>query len=197
MDALIQPVLRLCGFHMQLSEALSETHNMALPTLLDGFNPALVGSYPVGLALEGSDLDYVCDAYDLEAFATTAIEAFGDLDNFTCEMKNMRGGASCVVTFESPNGYPVEIVAQPRPTGQNYGYLRMLVTARLVAFVGKSGQENLLKLKKGGASTDVALMTLFGIDEDISTLYAHMATLDDTALKAYIRYDRLEVTGLV
>jgi hypothetical protein len=197
MDKLLQPILRRNGFHSQMAEALSETHNMALTELLSGFNPCLVGSYPVGLALDGSDLDYVCEAYDLPAFEDVVRDAFGHMDNFYLEHKNMQGGIACVALFESPNGYPVELVGQPIKTAQNYGYVRMDVTSRLLGLVGKDVVQDIQKLKKGGVSTDEALATLFGIDGDMKVHYIKMHTLDDEALKVYVRSDRLALGGLV
>ncbi|MBI1364070.1 MAG: DUF4269 domain-containing protein [Proteobacteria bacterium] len=198
MEHLLQPVLRLTGFHPQMAEALAETHSMALPMLLEGFNPCLTGSFAVGLALPDSDLDFVCEAHDMGAFEQAVRDAFSDCTDFDCVQKEMRGGPACVATFESPNGYSVELIGQPVPVKQNYAYLRMLVTARLLALAGKEGRDALLKLKKNGVTTDEALAVLFGIDSaPMDTLYAPMAMMDDEELQAFIRFDRMVVDGLV
>jgi hypothetical protein len=180
-----------------MAEALTETHNMALPQLLEGFNPCLTGSYPLGLAAEDSDLDYVCQVHDFVAFTHHATEAFGHRDNFMIELKPMHGGTACVVMFESPNGYPVEIVGQPVPSAQNYAYIRMVVLARLLALAGAQAKAEVIKLKKNGYDTDAAFATLLGVDTPLPEHYPAMYHMDDTQLSAFVRLDRLAKDGLV
>ena len=64
---------------MDYKEALRQSRVLEL---LDGFDPRVVGTLPLGLAVATSDIDIVCHAADLNAFAEMLWEQYRDFRRF-------------------------------------------------------------------------------------------------------------------
>jgi len=149
------------------------------------YNPVLVGTLPIAMDIEGSDLDIICAAHDLSAFAHEVTTAYGMLDGF-CSRTRDRGRDLTHVARFNHDGFPVEIFGQARPVTEQNAYIHMVVEYRLLRIGGNAAREAIRGLKRDGLKTEPAFAHYFGLPgEPYETLLA-MAGLDDDALRTMV-----------
>ena len=146
------------------------------------YRPVLVGTIPIGVDVPESDLDVVCEAYDLVAFQAYLEEAFGHLSRFQIKTKPVRGVASVIARFVHA-GFMFEIFGQPRPVVEQHAYRHMLVEARLLELGGEPARHAIRRLKQAGLKTEPAFAHYFGLEGDpFETLFA-LSQLSDEVLR--------------
>lgn len=122
------------------------------------WKPTLVGTFPLGLQVEGSDLDIICEAYDLDAFVLQG--------------QRVRDAR---VTRLSIDGMPVEVFAQPVPIERQLAFRHMVIEGRLLTVFGTPLRESVLALKRAGVKTEPAFAQVLGIPGDP---YSQLLTLE-------------------
>lgn len=127
------------------------------------YSPILVGTIPINIDIEGSDLDIICEISDQNVFIN--------------ELKNLFGGENGFVITESPkfeaikanfiiNGFEIEIFGQNVPTTQQNAYRHMLLEYKLLLEKGEEFRQEIVALKKQGYKTEPAFARLLGIEGD-------------------------------
>lgn len=154
---------------------------------LDGFDPVLVGTVPLGVDVAGSDLDVLCRAPDLARFAELLEDAFGAFEGYGLERKAIRGVPTVIASFRCRD-VPIEIFGQATPVEAQWGYRHLLVEARLLALGGDALREEVRARKRAGAKTEPAFAAALGLpDEDpYRALYA-LSWRPDEDLEALLR----------
>ncbi|PYI54248.1 DUF4269 domain-containing protein [Paenibacillus flagellatus] len=134
---------------------------------LQPFRPIVVGTIPIDIDIEGSDLDIACETSDFDAFARTAEQCFGGLDGFVCKRKPAKSGRgeNVVVRFVC-DGLPVELYAEAKPVLQQNGYVHMSVEHRLLELHGERLKGEIRRLKREGLKTEPAFARYFRLDGD-------------------------------
>lgn len=133
--------------------------------ILRDYSPILVGTVPLDIDIEGSDLDIICEARDLAAFARQVTSAFGAHARFRIEQKSADGTPRVVADFEF-DGWPVQIFGQPRPATEQNAYRHMLVEARVLAMGGEVAREEIRRLKQAGVKTEPAFAQYLHLEGD-------------------------------
>jgi hypothetical protein len=141
---------------------LSELNVM---TLLADHHPVLVGTVPIGIQVESSDLDIICEVHDREIFAAKASLLFSRMDDYCSESKIVDGVPRIKINF-SAGGWPIELFGQPRPTGLQNGYLHMAVEDRVLKVLGDSFRQQVIALKTEGVKTELAFARLLQLEGD-------------------------------
>ena len=100
-------------------------------SVLAEFEPALAGTFPLGLETPESDLDVLCYAEDLDRFADLVTRAYGDEDEFEVRHTEKNRLPTVICNFRRQR-IPVELFAQPRPTEEQNGYLHLVAEGRLL-----------------------------------------------------------------
>jgi len=126
---------------------------------LSGFDPILVGTVPINIDVDGSDLDIICRYDDRESFVRHVSACFSDRENF-----RLTENASSVTAGFFTGGFEIEIFAQPIPTEEQYGYRHMLVEHRLLQEKGEAFRQAVVHLKKQGLKTEPAFAQLLGLE---------------------------------
>jgi len=98
---------------MDYSEALRQSRVLEL---LDGFDPRPVGTLPLGLAVATSDIDIVCHAADLDAFAEIIWKQYRDFRGF--QMHQWRSKGRPIVARFDFGDWVFEFVGDVSPVGQ-------------------------------------------------------------------------------
>lgn len=129
------------------------------------FDPVLAGTYPLDLAVEGSDLDVLCHAPDLALFERAVREALGDRPGFRCERQPAGTTLAVVARFRSGR-LPVEVFGQPLPIDRQRGYRHLLVEARLLARGGARLRRAVATLRRSGLKTEPAFARALGLEGD-------------------------------
>ena len=148
-----------------------------LMSVLADFEPVLAGTFPLGLETPESDLDILCNAEDLEHFATLVTAVYGDQDGFDLRHTEKNGLPTVICNFHYQN-IPIEIFAQPRPSEEQNAYLHMVAEARLLREGGDEAVHAIRDLKLGGMKTEPAFGEYFRLSDDP---YETLLTLADVS----------------
>jgi len=132
---------------------------------LKAFNPILVGTIPIEIDIEESDLDIICHCNNHSKFLDLLTKTYGNEENFTTKIKSIGGIKSVICRFES-NGFEIEIFAQNIPTEEQNAYKHMIIEHKILKEKGDEFKEKIIKLKKAGLKTEPAFAKLLGIVGD-------------------------------
>jgi hypothetical protein len=86
--------------------------------LLRDYDPILVGTVPIGIHVEGSDLDIICEVKDFEILVRAY---FKDYRGFSVIRRQVDGMERIKANFYLEN-WPVEIFGQNKPTNEQNGF---------------------------------------------------------------------------
>ncbi len=128
---------------------------------LAGADSALAGTFPIDIAIDGSDLDILVTA-DPTGFAPVLDTGFGREAGYTRRMIRFADGLALVATF-TLDGMPIEIFVQDLPVDRQMGWRHMLVEARLL-FLDPSLRPAIRALKAAGTKTEPAFTRLLGLE---------------------------------
>ena len=146
-------------------EAYHVLTNHLIFELLKGFDPILVGTIPINIDIDGSDLDIICYSKDLEKFKSAVTRLFGDQDQFSIHDSTLRATKSVVATFTLEQ-FPIELFAQPIPTKQQLGYRHIMIEYALLLERGEEFRQQIIQLKKEGYKTEPAFAKALGLTGD-------------------------------
>ena len=139
-------------------EVLSQYRIMQL---LEDFDPILVGTVPINIDIENSDLDIICCCTDKSRFVDKIITHFANCENFV--IRESADYDSVVINFKL-EGFEIEIFSQDTPSRQQYGYRHMLIEYQLLSRFGEEFRQKVLDLKRQGYKTEPAFAMLLEID---------------------------------
>lgn len=146
---------------------------------LEGADSALAGTFPIDIAIDGSDLDILVAAVPT-SFVPVLDAGFGQEQGYRHHLITVSDGPALVAAF-TLDGLPVEIFVQDVPVEQQMGWRHMLVEARLL-LLDPSLRPAIRALKQAGVKTEPAFARLLDLPGDpyqsLLTLEAH----SDTAL---------------
>lgn len=166
-----------------------ETHRILreldLFAILGRYRPALAGTIPLGVDVEGSDLDILCEVYDPAGFEGLVADRFGGRDGFRIRASAFDGLPTVVANFTS--GLPVELFGQPRPAREQAAYRHLAAEARLLTLGGEPARRAIRALKRAGVATEPAFARAFGLRGDPYRVLADLADLSDEALGRLVR----------
>ena len=135
--------------------------------ILREYNPTLVGTIPLEIDISESDLDIICEVYDLEKFEKLVIKSFNKYDNFHIKRKTVKGLLTSLSYFGYSN-FLIEIFGQPKPVIEQNGYRHMIVEKKLLEISGESARKQIKKLKKLGLKTEPAFAKYFNLNFNLN-----------------------------
>ncbi|WP_010251507.1 DUF4269 domain-containing protein [Myroides injenensis] len=140
-------------------------HDHQIMKLLHAYDPVLIGTYPIDIAVDNSDLDIACFFKDKNHFLETIKESFGHYPNFNCTAK-VKSKIQTVVASFLLEDFPVELFGQDRPVEQQDGYRHMLKEYEILANKGAIFKSNVIHLKRKGVKTEPAFAHLLQLEGD-------------------------------
>jgi len=149
--------------------------------VLEAHHPTLAGTIPIGVDLPASDLDVICEAYDLGRFARLITNTYGACPGFLLRHRSI-GSLPTVVARFFACGFSVEIFAQPRPVWRQNAVRHMLVERRLLRLGGWWAAQAVRRLKEEGLKTEPAFARVFGLDGDPYRRLSELSWLSDSDL---------------
>jgi hypothetical protein len=132
---------------------------------LEKFKPILVGTIPINVDTDKSDLDIICYWTSKNDFVSTLSSLFKDEKDFDLSEKN-KNGKEVVVSKFTIAGFPVEIYGQNTPTTEQNGYRHMIVEYKILQEKGETFRQQVVELKKQGYKTEPAFAKLLGLEND-------------------------------
>lgn len=148
---------------------------------LKKYTPVLVGTIPIDIDIESSDLDIICEVYDFELFQTEAQKHFSHCLDYCVKLKEVNRVPRMVINF-TYGGFLFELFAQPIPVNKQNGYRHMVIEHRLLMLGGLHVRDEIVKLKKMGYKTEPAFAHYFQFEGDPYETLLQLGELRDEEL---------------
>ncbi len=137
------------------------TDNNIMQYLYD-FNPILVGTIPLEINIDGSDLDIICYWQDKQLFIDVINQCFSEYKDYTLHEVEINGYPTVIANFFIEN-FEIEIFGQNIPVAQQYGYRHMIIEYNILLQKGDEFKSRVIELKKQGYKTEPAFALLLDI----------------------------------
>lgn len=137
------------------------TQNRILLNLAE-FDPILVGTIPINIDIENSDLDIICYWKTKTDFTEKLNSLFGKENKFTIRESIIDNEESIIANFKI-DGFEIEIFGQNIPTKNQNGYKHMLIEHEILQSKGEFFRLEIIKLKQNGYKTEPAFAFLLGL----------------------------------
>lgn len=147
---------------------------------LAGYDAGLAGTFPIDIAIPGSDLDILVQDHDPLALAPFLNAAFGEEPGYVCRSAGTADGLALVASFRLDD-LPVEIFVQALPVSRQMGWRHMLVEARLLT-LDPSLRPAVRALKQAGVKTEPAFARLLALPGNPYQALLNLEPLADRAL---------------
>jgi hypothetical protein len=157
---------------------------LSLLTLLREFNPVLIGTPPLGIAIKNSDIDVACSSNDLDVFKMVASSKFSGFDGFRSHDSIVQEQKSVIVNFHAFN-WEIEIFCQILPTAEQLGVRHFRIEQRLLNLEPRLKRVVTL-LKKNGMKTEPAFASALRLLGDPYSAILELENLDDNDLAKMI-----------
>lgn len=133
--------------------------------LLADYDPLLAGTVPLGIEVEGSDLDLICEVHDSAGFTEEVRHRFGSFDGYSALTRTVKGLTRTKINFNA-GGWPIELFGQPVPVLQQNAYLHMEAEWRILNLLGRDFRTQVIALKTEGMKTEPAFARLLNLEGD-------------------------------
>lgn len=143
-------------------EVLNE--NLILQKLW-GFTPVLVGTIPINIANDSSDLDLACYWKDKNHFIEIVKKNFSEENHFQIYEKEISGKEAIVANFFTDD-FEIEIFGQNIPVEEQFGFRHMIIEAKILEENGEDFRQKIIELKKSGIKTEPAFAQLLNLKGD-------------------------------
>lgn len=140
-------------------------HNHQIMQALHEFNPILIGTIPIDIAVWNSDLDIACEVYDLDKFERKCHENFEKHNGYSFKVETVRGIEVGIANFKIDDMF-LEVYGEGRPVPEQYGYRHLLIEARILEIFGEDFKKQIISLKEQGMKTEPAFAKLLKIKGD-------------------------------
>ncbi|RUT46989.1 DUF4269 domain-containing protein [Paenibacillus anaericanus] len=132
---------------------------------LEGYSPILVGTIPLDINVEGSDLDIICEVSDFDSFERYVEIKFGSYEGYTCIRRYVDAVQRIKVNFQCGH-WPIELFGQDIPTQEQNGYRHMIIEHKILEVHGKQFKDRVRTLKQSGVKTEPAFAQILGLEGD-------------------------------
>ena len=167
---------------MTVGHYTSAVASSAVLERLAPFDPRIVGTLPLGLAVAGSDIDIVCHALDPNAFADIVWSHYQSADDFV--IYRWTSGTQPVIAGFMWDGWPFELFGDRQPVEQQRGWIHFEVERRLLALDDGRLRRAVGSSRAGGLKTEPAFAAVLGISGDPFRGLLELAHETDAELRA-------------
>lgn len=129
------------------------------------FDPILVGTIPINIDIENSDLDIICYWKNKASFIEKIIFFFEKEAEFNIREVFINDRDSVVASFKIED-FEIEVFGQNIPTKDQNGYRHMLIENEILESKGNDFRSEIIKLKQNGYKTEPAFAFLLGLKGD-------------------------------
>lgn len=134
-------------------------------TILNEFNPILVGTIPIKIDIDSSDLDIICFFKNKEQFISNLILNFENKSQFSIREIKINKVDSIVASFSLEN-FEIEIFGQNIPTKEQLGYRHMIIEHQILDAKDENFRLEIIRQKQNGLKTEPAFAKVLGLVGD-------------------------------
>ena len=138
--------------------------NIKIFKILKEFNPILVGTIPIGIDVEKSDLDIVCEINlkNKDSLKNISTKNFSQFKNF--KIIDTFSTTGVVVINFFVDDMEIEIYASKVSSFETNGYRHMIIEERILSCCSLKFKEKIVALKKSGIKTEPAFAKLLKLN---------------------------------
>ena len=151
--------------NLKQKSAFNALKELRILEVLKDFQPVVVGTIPIEIDINQSDIDIICKASNLESFEKLIALEFGEKDAFQ-QRKTVAQGILCSVSSFDFRNFEFEIFAQNIETTKQNAYRHMLVENRILKLANPRFKREVIKLKEIGMKTEEAFASLLDLSGD-------------------------------
>lgn len=148
----------------QIYRILKETNTLFI---LKDFDPIVVGTIPIGIDIDSSDIDIVCCTDDFDDFRLIVRQNFSQYDSFHDRIKESEQAYVANFFYQKQE---IEIFAQNIPSHLQNGFRHMIIEDHILRLAGESFRQKIIQLKKQGYKTEPAFGELLNLSNPYSEL---------------------------
>lgn len=131
-------------------------------TNLTEFDPILVGTIPINIDIENSDLDIVCYWKNKTDFTAKLKSFFKEQNDFTIRETLIDNKVSVIANFKIDD-FEIEVFGQNIPAKNQNGYKHMIIEHEILKSRDEEFRLEIIKLKQNGHKTEPAFAHLLGL----------------------------------
>lgn len=128
------------------------------------FEPTVIGTPPLEIDIESSDIDIACTAADFRQFESDVIAHFATAQGFVIEQLTIFPDPAVRAAFVS-HDWEIELFCQTLPIKEQHGVRHFLIEKRLLAAEPQL-RDKVLQGKRAGQKTEPAFASLLMLDGD-------------------------------
>lgn len=154
--------------------------------ILKKFDPVLVGTIPIEINIETSDLDIICEVYNFKEFIKTIKDNFSDYDRFEVKKHKKYVTANFFV-----DNFEIEIYGESLAVENQNAYKHMCIEYRILKLMESTSFKNeIIEMKECGLKTEPAFCKLLGIDKNCYKKLIEMNHRTDLEIKNRVRLEK-------
>ncbi|OHX66045.1 DUF4269 domain-containing protein [Flammeovirga pacifica] len=135
-------------------------------SILMKYHPILTGTIPIGIDVEGSDLDIICEVSDFSEFHQIIEKNYAHHDDYSYSGIQIRNQKEYVTYSFFVKGMQIEIFAENKPTNEQNAYRHMLIEHYFLGLKGEDFKKEIIALKADGLKTEPAFAKLLELEGD-------------------------------
>lgn len=143
-------------------EAFQTLQKINLFSYLSHYDPILVGTIPISVDIDSSDLDIICEVYDQDQFETILHTHFSQYKGFHIT----RVDDHIMTANFFIDGFEIELYGQDEKTTQQNGYRHMIIEDRILRLGGDTLREQIIPLKQSALKTEPTFAKLLNLKGD-------------------------------
>jgi hypothetical protein len=128
---------------------------------LSTYTPILVGTIPLNIDIETSDIDIICYVRDRHEFIEALVNYFQNMNGFKVTENTAFNSIKANFYIED---FEFEIFGQDLESLQQNAYQHMIIEHRILLEKGEKFRQRIIKLKRQGLKTEPAFAKLLGLD---------------------------------
>ena len=129
------------------------------------FEPVLVGTIPINIDIENSDLDIICYWKNKTNFIEKLQALFEDENEFTIREILIDNEETIIANFKIA-AFEIEIFGQNIPAKNQNGYKHLIIEHQILQSKGENFRLEIIKLKQKGYKTEPAFGLLLGLKDN-------------------------------
>lgn len=178
------------GYLLDGSSKMKNVYNLVqkhrIMEHLSEFNPIIIGTIPIGIDIENSDIDIACEVDDYDYFIKVVSERFSKYNEFKVRRSYDYGRENVNINFYA-DYFMVELFAETIPVIKQNGYRHMIIEERLLRLGGQPLRDKIIDFKKSGIKTEPAFAALLNLSGNPYAKLLELEKLCDEELAKIIQ----------